>query len=65
MEKLQELIFKKQKLYKNKNITNHIKILFIDIKIHQIIKKLCKEQAKIIYNKTYEIYTTMIQANFN
>lgn len=64
VKELQTLIFKKKELLSSRSLTNKIKIYFLNKKMKKIIKKLAQKQADIIYRQTYELYDTMIKANF-
>jgi hypothetical protein len=65
MEKLQSLIFDKQKTIKEpKTISNIIHLYFINKGIKKQIKKLAKIQSKKFYKKTVELYTSVADANF-
>lgn len=64
VKELQTLIFKKKELLSSRSLTNTIKIYFLNKKMKKIIKKLAQKQADIIYRQTYELYDTMIKANF-
>ena len=64
-KELQGLLFTRIELCKEENtFKNRRAIKKIDRKIKKVITRAAKEQAQLMYNKTYDLLYDVINANF-
>ena len=65
-KELQGLLFTRIELCKKENtFKTRRAIKKIDRKIKKVITRAAKEQAKLMYNKTYDLLYDVINANFH
>lgn len=64
-KELQSLLFTRIELCKEDNtFKNRMAIKKIDRKIKKVIHRAAKEQAQVMYEKTYDLLYDVIKANF-
>lgn len=65
-KELQGLLFTRIELSKEENtFRNRRAIKKIDRKIKKVVEQAAKEQAQLMYDKTYDLLYNIIKANFN